>query len=504
MAPVEWTFASRLAYWATLRGDDPALIWVPVTGDQRYVTFSQLNHRSTRVAGALAARGVRAGDTVVVGLPNAPEHVVTTLAAWRLGAGVLPLPPNLPARERQRMLELARPRLAVASWPSPECPTLAPLELDPSNDSSAPDLADASPPPFPLIIGTGGSTGRPKLVRLPIPGRMAPNQGFGVLGQALGISRPLVHLICGPLYHGNPFAMTQVGLFEGQTVVLLERFSPAGALAAISEHRVQFATLVPTMMKRIAELPDFADADLDSLQAILHTAAPCPPAVKRVWIDVLGPKRLWEAFGSSESVGYIVIRGDDWLAHPGSIGRPLQTDVRILDATGREVPPGMVGEIYLRLHGSNGPAYEYVGHSPATQTADGYVSVGDLGWVDTDGWYYSADRSQDLIISGGANIVPAEVEAALLEHPAVADAAAIGLPDPDWGRRVHALVVPRDSSRAPSTGELDRHCRQALAAYKVPKGYEIVDVLPRTPMGKLNRSELVQARAIRTPAGATG
>jgi bile acid-coenzyme A ligase len=158
------------------------------------------------------------------------------------------------------------------------------------------------------------------------------------------------------------------------------------------------------------------------------------------------------------------------------------------------VPPGTVGTIYMRLAGTTAPAYEYVGHPPAATTADGFVSVGDLGWIDEQGYVYSADRRLDLIISGGANIVPAEVEAALIDHPKVRDAVAIGLPDPEWGSRVHAIVEPFSMADAPTAQDLDRHCRARLAAYKVPKTVEIVPALPRTPMGKINRSQLVADR----------
>jgi bile acid-coenzyme A ligase len=198
-------------------------------------------------------------------------------------------------------------------------------------------------------------------------------------------------------------------------------------------------------------------------------------------------------YGSTENAGLSRIRGDEWLTHPGSVGRPFNSEFRILDEAGRELPPGEVGEIYGRSTASPGPTFAYVG-APARSTADGFASVGDLGWLDAEGYLYIADRRSDMLITGGANVFPAEVEAALLEHPGVADAAVIGLPDPEWGQRVHALWQARDPERPPAVEALREHCRARLSAYKVPKSFECVTALPRSEAGKLSRPALVEAR----------
>jgi bile acid-coenzyme A ligase len=253
--------------------------------------------------------------------------------------------------------------------------------------------------------------------------------------------------------------------------------------------------MVPTMLLRLARLPDLDRRDLSSLKAVLQGGAPIPAWLVRFWIERLGPERFHMSYGSTENAGLARIRGDEWLEHPGSVGRGHNSEFRILDDQLRPLPPGEVGEIFGRSTTVEGPAFEYVGAPPARATPDGFVSVGDLGWLDAEGWLYIADRRADMIISGGANVFPAEVEAALLEHPEVADAAVIGLPDEQWGQRLHALVQAREPARAPSAEELREHCRARLAPYKVPKSFEPVAALPRSDAGKLNRSALAAQRA---------
>jgi bile acid-coenzyme A ligase len=199
------------------------------------------------------------------------------------------------------------------------------------------------------------------------------------------------------------------------------------------------------------------------------------------------------SYGSTENHGLSRISGSEWLAHPGSVGRPHNSEFKILDEAGNELPPGEIGEIFGRPLGATALGFQYVG-ATARSTADGFASVGDLGWKDEDGYLYIADRRVDMVISGGANVFPAEVESALLEHSGVADAAVIGLPDPEWGQRLHALWQARDPAAPPSGEELLAHCRARLVAYKVPRSFERVDSLPRSEAGKLNRQALVDAR----------
>jgi bile acid-coenzyme A ligase len=229
--------------------------------------------------------------------------------------------------------------------------------------------------------------------------------------------------------------------------------------------------------------------------AFAHSAAPCPEWLKRAWLDLLGPEHLYETYGASEMEGMTWIRGDEWLLHPGSVGRARGFDLRIVDEAGAECPPGQVGQIYMRDPRHAGPPFEYLGGPPPVATADGFLTAGDLGWVDSEGYLYLADRRVDLIISGGANVYAAEVEGVLARHPAVDDVAVIGLPDADLGKRVHAVVQPVDPAAPPSEAELRAFARDFLPPYKVPRSFEVVRALPRNEAGKIQRSALVAERS---------
>jgi bile acid-coenzyme A ligase len=247
-------------------------------------------------------------------------------------------------------------------------------------------------------------------------------------------------------------------------------------------------------MQRIANLPGVRERDFSSLQGIASTAAPCPPWLKRAWFDLIGPEKIYELYSMTEGIGATAIRGDEWLDHPGSVGRNSFSDIRILDADGNDQPTGQVGEIFLRLKGPSTPTHEYIGSPPAKSIPDGFTTVGDLGWLDEEGYLFLADRRVDLIITGGANVYPAEVEAVLSGHPGIGDVVVIGVPDAEWGKRVHAIVQPADPVNPPTAPDLDAYCRERLAAYKVPKTYEFAESFLRTDAGKVRRSALVAKR----------
>jgi long-chain acyl-CoA synthetase len=294
--------------------------------------------------------------------------------------------------------------------------------------------------------------------------------------------------------------------------VLMDRFDPAGCLRAIEAHRVTHAQFVPTHFVRLLRLPDEERGafDLGSLQRVIHAAAPCPPEVKRQMIDWLGPL-LWEYYAGSEGNGMTVIDTPGWLAHPGSVGRGISAPVHIVDDDGRELAAGEDGLIYFE-----GAAFEY--HNDPAKTAGsrdqrGWSTLGDIGHLDDEGFLYLSDRRTDLIISGGVNLYPREIEEALIGHPAVADVAVIGLPDPDMGQSVLAIVQPRKAAAgagARSVGEagdeavgspelaaeLIEYCRSRLASFKCPRSVEFVAALPRTPTGKLLRRQLREERQV--------
>ena len=489
------SYGRRVAELAHEHPDKHAIIFLPQEGTVRKVTWRELNERSIQIARLLIDCGVQRGSSVIVGLPNCPEHFMVLYAIWKAGGLAIPVRFDLPAPERDQIIELAKPAVAIADW-SPEVTHVKQLttaDLSGTLDRSTDALPDVIPHPGKAIC-SGGSTGRPKIIVDPRPWAKIPGESSMALRN--GLSPGQVQLVAGPLYHQSPLVWSHEGLFEDHTLILLERFDAKKAACAIETYRVNWAFLAPIMMRRIILLDDLAEYDLSSLQAIFHTAAPCPPWVKRAWIDIVGAENLYEGFGSAENFGAASIRGDEWLEHPDSVGRPRQCDVKILDESGTEVPNGVVGDIYFRpVKGSLEDYYYYVGSPPVRTTEDGFATVGDMGWVDDDGYLHIADRRVDMIITGGANVYPAEIETVLTEHREVSDVAVIGVPDEEWGRRVHAVVQPRSYSDPPSVGELNEFCRERLSAYKAPKSYEFVQQLPRDATGKLRRRSLVDERS---------
>lgn len=498
-APELISYGRRLGMLADAHPERAAIIFVPEGGEERRLSWRDLDRASNRLARLLAARGVDERSTVVVGLPNCPEHFVACFAVWKLGAMALPLRSALPARERDALLDLARPAMVLAHWGGAAFPTLRPADwhgAEAYDDGLLPDrIADPG-----RALASGGSTGRPKIIIGPGPWAREPGTPMALFAP-LGFRLGQTQLVCAPLYHSFPFATSYQGLFDDHTLVLMEHFDAARAVDLIERHRVEIVYLPPILMQRIAALPGLDARDFSSLEAVAGAGAPCPPWLKQFWIELVGARKVTELYGATEAVGFTIIRGDEWLAHPGSVGRPFSADLRILDDAGRDLPPGEIGEIFLRWRPPRGETYRYVGAPPAKTTPDGFASVGDLGWVDNDGYLYIADRRVDLIVTGGANVYPAEVEAALTEHAAVADVAVIGLLDREWGRRVHAVIQPRADMAPPTARELDRHCRERLASYKAPKTYEFVADLPRNDAGKIQRSALVAARAEESPVG---
>jgi bile acid-coenzyme A ligase len=264
-------------------------------------------------------------------------------------------------------------------------------------------------------------------------------------------------------------------------------------LELIERHRIAYALFVPTMMQRIWRLPEAERDrfDLSSLATVMCSGAPSPAWLKRAWIEWLGPERIVEAYGGTERIAGTQITGVEWLAHPGSVGRPTGgRKVKVLGEDGRELPPGETGEVFMMPAQGPGTTYRYIG-AEAKPTSDGWESLGDLGWVDEDGYLYLVDRKTDMIVTGGANVYPAEVEAAIDAFPAVRSSAVIGLPDDDLGQRVHAIV---DAPEGIDDGVLRAHLSEHLVPYKIPRSFEVVEQPLRDDAGKVRRSALREAR----------
>jgi bile acid-coenzyme A ligase len=484
------SYGRRLTDLATQAPTRPVLICIDPDGAERIITRLDLERRSNQLARAMNQRGVGQGSLVAVALPNIAEHYFATYAAWKLGATVLPVRWSLPEWERDRLLGLSDPMLVVApiesdggSWP-----TMTLDEIAVTTNLDDRPLDDRVPSPA-RAIATSGSTGSPKLIVSSIPGEMDPDVAPTALVAA---DEHTIQLVTSPLYHTNGFG-SHIRLQAGGTIVLVERFDAQRVVDLIGRWNVNHIILVPTMLQRIARLPDVRPEQLASIEILFYGGAPLAPWVAERWLELMAPERFFFQYGGTEELGGTMTDGHGWLSHCGTVGVPVGCELRILGDDGIELPVGEIGDIYFRRPGTP-TVFRYVGAPQPPMTEDGFTTYGDLGWVDEDGYLYIADRRVDMIISGGANVFPAEVEAALSEHPGLADAVVIGLPDAEWGQRVHAIVEVAAGRDRPDGAELKEHCRQRLIPYKVPKSFEIVERIPRSEAGKINRSSLVAAR----------
>ncbi len=334
---------------------------------------------------------------------------------------------------------------------------------------------------------SGGSTGRPKLIVDLVPALCDPEVAEN------GMRAGGATLVPGPLYHAGPFMTSWQQLLCGGTVVLMTRFDAEAALALVERHRVEWVLFVPTMMQRIWRLPEDVRTrfDLSSLRRVMSTGAPSPEWMKRAWIEWIGAEKVFEAYGGTERTGGTMISGVEWLAHPGSVGRPTAgRKIRVLRSDGAECAPREIGEVFMMPPGGQGSTYRYIGAEPVA-TGDGWETLGDMGFLDEEGFLYLVERKSDMILVGGANIYPAEIEAALDAHPAVRSSAVIGLPDDDLGSRVHAIV---DATSPLGADELRAHLEKHLVVYKIPRSFEFVSEPLRDDAGKVRRSALREER----------
>ena len=470
------SFSQRLSHLSATRADELALTVGAVT-----LTTSQLDRRANAMARHFADLGVRHDHVVTIAEPNSVEFIVAIMAAWKLGAIPGPVSHRLPAKELEAIVELADSAVVVG-MDSPGRVSV-PRGFTPPSELDDSPLADAVASSWKAPT-SGGSTGRPKLILAGDPSVYTDHlSGFAA---SVGASEGGCMVVPGPLYHNGPFMWSSFDLLAGCHLVLLERFDAEATLAAVQEHRATSIYLVPTMMQRIWKLPvDVRSSyDVSSLEIAYHLGEPCPRWLKRAWIDWLGPEVLWELYAGTESQARTVISGTDWLDHEGSVGRAVKGSITIRDSEGTVLPPGEAGDVWLRPPDPSSPTYRYIG-AEAQRLGD-WECLGDVGWMDEDGYLYLGDRRTDMILTGGANVYPAEVESALNEHPLVSSAAVIGLPDPEWGSRVHAIVEAGGVTEADLVGFLE----QRLVSYKIPRTFEFVHQPLRDDAGKVRRSAL--------------
>ncbi len=482
-----------------------------VEPDGRAWTAGELLGAANSLVHGLRGAGLRDGDGVAVVLPNGADLIVAYLAAMQAGWYLTPVNHHLVAPEiahivsdsqsaaviaHERFAESVGGALDAAGFDRARafavgdvegCTPLSELTGNASRELPAERRAGA------VMFYTSGTTGRPKGVRRPLPDTDPEDAAIPFLDLLglFGISTSAddVHLCGSPLYHTAVLAFTASALHTGQRVVLMDRFSAGRMLELIEEHGVTNSHMVPTQFHRLLGLPDEERRarDVSSLRYVVHGAAPCPPEVKRRMIEWWGPV-VYEYYGTTEGGGTIVT-SQEWLERPGTVGRPWPgADIRILDESGAEVPRGAVGTVYIHL-GPQGFRYYNDDAKTAESRRGDYFTVGDIGTMDDDGYLYLKERSANLIIVGGVNIYPVEIENALLGHPGVADAAVFGVPDADLGERVVAVVELRDAARRADEGqardELLAHCAQQLARFKVPREVTFIDRMPRDDSGKL-------------------
>lgn len=480
----------------------------------RVLTYGQLDLRSRRLAGRLAGAGVAVGSTVAIVMENDPAYFEAVWAAQRAGVYYVPVNWHLTAQEVDYLVTdsgagavLCSPKLlplvdvARTHLQPPALELVLTSEGGDPDDTAPPDGVPTGPSaPSPEVDGaimfySSGTTGRPKGIRRPLSGRPFGAPGFldKLLVERYGFGPDSVYLSPAPLYHAAPLGWSMAVHRIGGTVVVMDHFDPEALLVAIEQYRVTHVQLVPTMMVRLLKLPAErrAAADLSSLQMVVHAAAPCPVEVKRQMLAWLGPI-VHEYYAGSEGNGLCAIGPEEWLAHPGSVGRPLFGELHIVGDDGNELPPGEVGTIYF----GGTPPFEYHNDPEKTRQAfdaHGWSTLGDLGYVDPDGYLYLSDRRTNLVISGGVNIYPREVEDVLVLHPAVADVAVLGEPHEELGQQVVAFVELADPDTASDelADALIEHCRAHLAQFKCPRRIVFDQDLPRTPTGKLAKHRLL-------------
>lgn len=509
--PDHFLVNGRFGFWriAEAEPDRPAV----VATDGTLTTAGELLERCNRMSNLLRATGVGHGDAVAAMFPNVTDLIALTLGTFQIGAQLVPINWHLTPPEIAYLIDnsdarlfVAHARFADAARAAADMANIAPEKrfggpaFPGFRDLDAELAAQPTSAPSPRQIGatmyyTSGTTGKPKGVRRPIDPAVVPEQALAralpwfmdVLNLRAGDG---VHLVVAPLYHAAPHSRALQTLHLGHKLVLMEKWSPEAMLELVERHGVTNVQMVPIMFHRLLQLPDEERLRwrTDSLQSVIHAAAPCPVTTKRRMIDWWGPV-LNEFYAATEGGGTSV-GSADWLMRPGTVGRAYPVSrVAILDDEGRALAANEVGMIYM----DDGIGFEYYKEPAKTLASrrNGMFTAGDYGYLDEEGWLFICDRRVDLIISGGVNIYPAEIEAVLMDHPSVGDVAVIGIPDAEWGQSVRAIVEPVAGVVGDEalTEELLTWCADRLAGFKRPRGIDYA-VLPRTDAGKISRGKL--------------
>jgi fatty-acyl-CoA synthase len=506
---------------AATRPDHPAVI---MAGSGQQLTYGEMDVAANRFAQLLRARGFRPDDAFAVLLENRIEYFTLIWGSQRAGTLLVPISTRLTAPEIIYILKDSAAKLLITS-PAfggvmadirRACPELDVLVTG-SGGAEDFDAALAACPSTPIgdpragltMLYSSGTTGRPKGIRPappadPDPQAIIPFIGLATMGAGMPSDGSMVYLSPAPLYHAAPLAWCSAAQRLGGTLVVMEKFEPEAALATIEKYRITDSQWVPTHFVRFLKLDPAVRTryDLSSHKRALHAAAPCPVPIKREMIEWWGPI-VNEYYAGSEGIGMTMIHAADWLAHPGSVGRAIYGVVHVCGPDGEEVGPGEDGLIYFE--NALLPTY----HNDPAKTAEamhprGWMTLGDIGHLDADGFLYLTDRKSHMIISGGVNIYPQEIENLLVTHPKVMDAAVIGAPCPDLGEKVVAVVQPRDMGDAGAAleAELRDFLAPSLSKIKMPKLFDFRPDLPREANGKLYKRELRDEYAARAKEAA--
>jgi long-chain acyl-CoA synthetase len=501
----------RLGVW-WIAQDHPDHLAIIDSPSGARLTFGELAARAHQLVRALRHVGLEPGDVIVLVLPNGVDTVVWQLATQESGLRYIALNPALSASEIHEIVDHADAQMVVVHAADAahlhdfhstvsvghKVSVGGPIEGFVGQDSLV--AGHATTPPGNrqlggLITYSSGTTGKPKAVwrRLPTGDPWDYADRLKSFGQAFQF-RPLegAHLVSAGMHHGGCQGFYQGALNVGQGLVIMGKFDPVRALQLIAEYRVSTAYMVPTQFVRLLRLPE-ADRerfDLSSLETVVHSAAPCPLEIKKQMLEWWGPV-IWETYGGIEGAATIA-KPHRWLEKPGTVGRAIRgVSLRILGEDGKELPAGEVGNIFLETKGSG---FEYKGDPELTRSVHNgrAFTLGDMGYLDEDGYLFICDRAKDLIISGGVNIYPAEIEGVLAAHPMIGDVAVIGVPDAEWGEQVKAVVeVTPGAMPSPELADaLLAWCQERLAGYKCPRSIEFRSELPRTDGGKLSKRDL--------------
>ncbi len=481
-------------------------------------SYPELFGRALRLGAGLAGLGIGAGDRIALLLRNSLEFLEASIATVPLGASAVPINWHWRGDEIAHVLSDSRAKALVLHsdlWPAiaanvPDDVALIAVGGDrgdagPGRDRALPrraltfealveesePLAQPAEGPPTSIIYTSGTTGRPKGVVREQATDAQREAVQELLGEIFGLQEGERTVIPAPMYHTAPNVYALASAVRGMDMTIMPRFDAEDFLRIVEQRRVTVVQMVPTMFVRMLALPQSVREryDLSSLRRVVHAAAPCPPAVKREMIEWLGPI-VDEYYGGTETGPVVFCSSDEWLAHPGTVGRPIKhAVVKIVDGDGAELPTGESGEVYCWLNVWPDFTYENDPEKRRAVGRDGLVSCGDVGYLDADGYLYLNDRRSDMVISGGVNIYPAEIEACLMSLPGVRDCAVFGIPDDEFGEALAAHIEPHDDD-ALTADQVRDHVRANLASYKTPRVVELTDSLPREDSGKIFKRRL--------------